>query len=304
MPVSPGPTMVLRVPLGTDGKPLALQKRPTPNAPFHPAADTATFRDLLLFEERLKMNAEMLRRRRRRYSVFLWTFVFALVVMTYRLFVLPPSNIVLLRGLQAAIAVVSITLALFFASGMYEEKIRYAHSYVNHSNKALRPLNMYLNLRRPRPSLLSFLPFARPPPRPGLKPRRPSTSASATIMAQIPPAANARGELIFSSRVDPAFEDGYRRYRAAFERRREEKAREGRRARKRTSWFARIRYMFDTEPAGKAVGAGTGTGMEMTPVPTPPASRLATPDPVVASPGLGAAVTGGGDSALKRKVES
>lgn len=35
---------------------------------FHPAADTSTYRDLLLFEERLKMNAEMLRRRRRRYS--------------------------------------------------------------------------------------------------------------------------------------------------------------------------------------------------------------------------------------------
>lgn len=34
---------------------------------FHPTADTSTYRDLLLFEERLKMNAEMLRRRRRRY---------------------------------------------------------------------------------------------------------------------------------------------------------------------------------------------------------------------------------------------
>lgn len=42
-------------------------KRPTPSAPFHPPADTSTYRDLLLFEERLKMNAEMLRRRRSRY---------------------------------------------------------------------------------------------------------------------------------------------------------------------------------------------------------------------------------------------
>lgn len=38
------------------------------------------------------------------------------------------QNIVLLRGLQAAVAVVFITLALFFASGMHEEKIRYAHA--------------------------------------------------------------------------------------------------------------------------------------------------------------------------------
>jgi hypothetical protein len=42
--------------------------RPHPQAPFNPSADQATFRDLLLFEERLKMNAEMLRKRRRRYS--------------------------------------------------------------------------------------------------------------------------------------------------------------------------------------------------------------------------------------------
>lgn len=43
-------------------------KRPSPTAPFHPPADTSTYRDLLLFEERLKLNAEMLRRRKRRYS--------------------------------------------------------------------------------------------------------------------------------------------------------------------------------------------------------------------------------------------
>ena len=37
--------------------------RPHPQAPFNPSADQATFRDLLLFEERLKMNAEMLRKK-------------------------------------------------------------------------------------------------------------------------------------------------------------------------------------------------------------------------------------------------
>lgn len=42
--------------------------RPASTTTFHPPADTSTYRDLLLFEERLKMNAEMLRRRRRRYS--------------------------------------------------------------------------------------------------------------------------------------------------------------------------------------------------------------------------------------------
>ncbi|KAG6335717.1 hypothetical protein ID866_3375 [Astraeus odoratus] len=36
-------------------------------------------------------------------------------------------------------------LLLFFASGMYSEKISYANRYVPHANKALRAFNMYLN---------------------------------------------------------------------------------------------------------------------------------------------------------------
>lgn len=93
-------------------------QRPHPTAAFHPHGDTATYRDLLLFEERLKMNAEMLRRRRRRYSsesfkvyatqqglqnpdcrrfvgltpaVFLYTFLLATLVMAHRLLFAPPQ---------------------------------------------------------------------------------------------------------------------------------------------------------------------------------------------------------------------
>ncbi|TXT10586.1 hypothetical protein VHUM_02091 [Vanrija humicola] len=123
---------------------------------------------------------------------------------------------------------------------MYDEKIRYSHSYINHSNRALRPLNMYLNVRRAPASFLNFLPLPaalRPAPGP-LKAqpaaRRPSqgraSHSSSLVMAQIPPSQNPRGELIFSSRVDHHFEEGYKRYRAAFERRREERSREEARA--------------------------------------------------------------------------
>ena len=35
---------------------------------FHPPNDSATYRDLLLFEERLKSNALILKRRKRRYQ--------------------------------------------------------------------------------------------------------------------------------------------------------------------------------------------------------------------------------------------
>lgn len=135
------------------GSSTPLPRRPAPTAPYNPAPDTSTYRDLLLFEERLKMNAEMLRRRRRRYSgeslrardstvllgtwlpagripgtegashgvamslvpaadadaaakvwlivltrpVFLYSFIVALVVMAYRLVVMPPEVSRMLR---------------------------------------------------------------------------------------------------------------------------------------------------------------------------------------------------------------
>lgn len=60
--------------------------RPHPHAPFHPTSDQATYRDLLLFEERLKMNAEMLRKRRRRYngkSIIPWRRLFQSTKSSY-----------------------------------------------------------------------------------------------------------------------------------------------------------------------------------------------------------------------------
>ncbi len=113
------------------------------------------------------------------------------------------------------------------------------HRYVPHTNRALRSFNMYLNVRKPplRSKFywnpLSFF-FPRPnepssassasPPRPPSAPGTRSRSASMTRpMQTIPPAKCPRGELIFSSRVDKNFCESYERYRAAFERKREEK---------------------------------------------------------------------------------
>lgn len=112
--------------------------------------------------------------------------------------------------------------------------------YVPHANRALRSFNMYLNVRKPplRSKLkwnpLSFF-FPRPreqtPPMPS-SPRsrspsptgtRPRSASTTRPIHTIPPARNPRGELIFSSRVDKNFRESYERYRAAFERMREEK---------------------------------------------------------------------------------
>jgi len=84
---------------------------------------------------------------------------------------------------------------------------------------------------------------------------------TSTVMASIPPSHNPRGELIFSSRVDKTFREGYERYRAAFERRREEKAREE--ARRNARWFSGV----------------SASRTSATPTPTPPASRRGTPPP-------------------------
>lgn len=135
--------------------------RPASNAPYHPAPDSATYRDLLLFEERFKRNAEMLAKRSRRYSSEpprptqvqhlaktgsslpvdnLWRSPVHVSPFagepsygrpkdpgdddSPRLTLL--QTYILLRLLQGSLAVDTITLCLFFASGMYEEKIRYA----------------------------------------------------------------------------------------------------------------------------------------------------------------------------------
>ena len=90
---------------------------------------------------------------------------------------------------------------------------------------------MFLNVRRPplRSKFywnpISFF-FPRPvEPTPVSSPptlhNRPRSTSTIRPIPPIPPAANPRGELIFSSRIDKNFRDSYERYRSAFERKRE-----------------------------------------------------------------------------------
>ncbi|KAK2461284.1 hypothetical protein APHAL10511_006811 [Amanita phalloides] len=265
--------------------------------PFHPQNDPATYSDLLMFEERLKSNALILQRRKSRYQLFLLQLlaviaflllevVFlspeeSLLVIPYKLLlqrVLPRvytsgTQVVLPPYIASGLLFVAITtLVLFFASGMYSEKIAYANKYVPHANRALRSFNIYLNVRKPplrskfkflgKP--LSFL-FPRPEnerPHPiqGSPPpiiRTPSPSPSTVRpIPSIPPATNPRGELIFSSRVDRTFREGYERYRSAFEKRREEKERILRRQ-KFPGWLTN--WWWDTAPGPAPSPSGTST---------------------------------------------
>lgn len=179
--------------------------------PFHPSADAATFRDLLIFEERLKQNAARLQARKRKYEILLFGFVTFILGLSHLVVVSPRSSIFLQYSLAAVLLICLTTLFLFFASGMHAERIRSANKFVPQANRSLRNFNMYLNTRTTRRTTLS-------------------SSSS------IPPAQNSRGELIFSSKVSPEFRQGYERYRAAFERRRAEKI-AAKRAQSWKRWF-------------------------------------------------------------------
>ena len=75
----------------------------------------------------------------------------------------------------------------------------------------------------PRPSLAPASQSRSRSPSPTQLGRR---SSSAVPMPSIQPTTNPRGELIFSSRVSRTFREAYERYRAAFERKRDERERQ------------------------------------------------------------------------------
>lgn len=141
--------------------------------PGQPASDAATYRDLLLFEERLKTNAARLRRRKRKYQckgylcgvtrlqshlaqVLLLQLVFCIfvlasdAVLSTNLLVWPLNRLMrylpILNAhediipppyiIQSAFCIALITLLLFYASGLYAEKIGYANRRVSPGESA------------------------------------------------------------------------------------------------------------------------------------------------------------------------
>ena len=142
-----------------------------------------------------------------------------------------------------------------------------------HANKALRSFNMYLNvrpppLRAPWPFSL-FFPSRAPPevhspiPSPSQPTRGRTNDSSAvsgspgrrgTTIPPIPPSTNPRGELIFTSRVDKHFKESYERYRAAFEKRRDE------RVMAEASTTTKLWNWLPSALGGKATGARKSIG--------------------------------------------
>jgi Spo7-like protein len=167
-----------------------------------------------------------------------------------------------------------------------------ATRYVPHANRALRSFNVYLNVRSP-PLRSSLNPFSYFFPRtplttssqqlPNAAPRA-SSPRRAPAIPPIPPTSNPRGELIFSSRVDPSFRESYERYRGAFERKREEQKRAT-----RGSWFDFLPWRKAKQPQPQIqlqTPHGGGASLRgRTPSTTPSSSRRSSPAPGAASKG-------------------
>lgn len=160
-------------------------------------------------------------------------------------------------------------------------------------------MNMHLNMRTASHPYTRFVPFPFSLlfPSAAPAPLRPSTRISATTgqpipLPSIPPTKNPRGELIFSSRVERAFRDGYERYRALFERRRAERYHQLRASQRglKGLWWRLLGYRRKP-PAAASDGAEGRSSQRSsrTPSPSPSASLAAAEGTPLGTPGPEAA---------------
>ncbi|KAI8394212.1 Spo7-like protein-domain-containing protein [Radiomyces spectabilis] len=110
------------------------------NLPAHSAQ--VAYRDLVIFEERLRGNMTRLLRRKRKFEALLCGLLVTLAYFFYAVFV-DPSKIFFIHLLNtAALLAASGSLVFFYRSGMYSEKIVYASEFVPHCNRALQFFNL------------------------------------------------------------------------------------------------------------------------------------------------------------------
>jgi len=147
---------------------------------FHPPNDVATYRDLLLFEERLKTNAANLKRRKSRYQLFLAQLLIVIAillsdVLLYTSFLALPLNFLLSHVwpdrppaqlhpyfTSGLLFIAVTTLVLFYASGLYAEKIGYANRFVHHLSPRFYLFKSHHNIqvrttREPRPPIIQLI---------------------------------------------------------------------------------------------------------------------------------------------------
>ncbi|CAG8447300.1 16657_t:CDS:2 [Dentiscutata heterogama] len=101
------------------------------------------YKDLLIFEERLKQNLHQLQRRSYKYE---GSICLSLPVLLYAVFVYKSDNPTFQFFSKLLLFVAIITLALFFMKNIYSEKVRVASRFVPQCNRVLRQYNMHFNV--------------------------------------------------------------------------------------------------------------------------------------------------------------
>lgn len=91
-------------------------------------------------------------------------------------------------------------------------------------------------------------------------PERRRKRGTSVPIPPIPPTSNPRGELIFSSRVDRGFREAYERYRAAFERKRNQREAAYEAAQARWGWHWRAWPWNWARPVSLAPGTASAAG--------------------------------------------
>ncbi|KAI8851295.1 hypothetical protein BC829DRAFT_387098 [Chytridium lagenaria] len=104
-----------------------------------------TFRDVMIFEERLRQNMIRLNRMRRRWELILASLVAMFAYFAYLTVYLPkredPTNPYHLFGFILS----SSILFIFFASGLYKAKLSTPAKFTSQCNRALKPYNVLFN---------------------------------------------------------------------------------------------------------------------------------------------------------------
>ncbi|RIB27647.1 Spo7-like protein [Gigaspora rosea] len=121
-----------------------------PTAAAHPPTPLPNnhqrYKDLLIFEERLKQNLHQLQRRSYKYEAFLGSICLSLPILLYAVFVYKSDNPTFQFFSKLLLFVAIITLALFFMKNIYSEKVRVASRFVPQCNRVLRQYNMHFNV--------------------------------------------------------------------------------------------------------------------------------------------------------------
>ncbi|RIA93633.1 Spo7-like protein, partial [Glomus cerebriforme] len=103
------------------------------------------YKDLLIFEERLKQNLHQLQRRSYKYEAFLGLNCLLLPILTYAVCVHESKNPTFQFFSKLFLFIAIITLVMFFMKNIYAEKVRVATRFVPQCNRVLRQFNMHFN---------------------------------------------------------------------------------------------------------------------------------------------------------------